>query len=252
MLRDIASAVTLLTALPLPSGAGALRGGRAADHFALVGLLFGVVGAAVGLLATHGAGAVEAELLGFSLVLLWAALSRGLHWDGLADVADAWTVPPDERATVLKDSRIGAFGVLVLVGVFAIQGSSFAVVLSRGGTTAVVVCCAVPVLGRLAASFAAWFGAPLSQTGLGASVTGSPGIGALSSALVIAGVAYAMAMGGHAALVALTVGLVCAAGLPRALAKRFGGVNGDIMGAAVALTETAATLAAAISLTVTA
>src|SRR5215471_8752833 len=56
----------------------------------------------------------------FSITLVLAFLiwiSGGLHDDGLADVADGmgggWT--PQERLTIMKDSRIGAFGTSILI-----------------------------------------------------------------------------------------------------------------------------------------
>src|SRR2546425_11187451 len=56
----------------------------------------------------------------FSITLVLAFLiwiSGGLHEDGLADVADGmgggWT--RDERLTIMKDSRIGAFGASMLI-----------------------------------------------------------------------------------------------------------------------------------------
>src|SRR5207253_11496857 len=58
--------------------------------------------------------------LSFSIVIVLTFLvwvSGGLHEDGLADVADAmgggWT--RDDRLRIMKDSRIGAFGALMLI-----------------------------------------------------------------------------------------------------------------------------------------
>jgi adenosylcobinamide-GDP ribazoletransferase len=58
--------------------------------------------------------------LSFSITIVLAFLiwiSGGLHEDGLADVADAmgggWT--RDDRLRIMKDSRIGTFGALMLI-----------------------------------------------------------------------------------------------------------------------------------------
>src|SRR5438552_6068619 len=58
--------------------------------------------------------------ISFSIVLMLAfliGLTGALHEDGLADVADGlgggWT--REERLAIMKDSRIGAFGTLILV-----------------------------------------------------------------------------------------------------------------------------------------
>ena len=73
------------------------------------------------LLPVVGAAAV---LLGLTVII-----TRGLHLDGLADTADGLGggSTPEERLRIMKDSRIGAFGVisliLVLLMKFAAPGS---------------------------------------------------------------------------------------------------------------------------------
>ncbi|CAK7068718.1 MAG: Adenosylcobinamide-GDP ribazoletransferase [Desulfovibrio sp.] len=61
----------------------------------------------------------------YALILAWT--TRGLHWDGLADLADACgsNATGDRFWEILKDSRIGAFGVMALV--FGIGGQVAAV-----------------------------------------------------------------------------------------------------------------------------
>lgn len=57
-----------------------------------------------------------------ALLFLFAEciLTRGLHHDGLADIADAWGSGKRGEAfrTILKDSRIGSFGVIALIFYF--------------------------------------------------------------------------------------------------------------------------------------
>jgi adenosylcobinamide-GDP ribazoletransferase len=79
----------------------------------------------IGFLIGVGAVVVRRALMmvfpaSFSITLVLAFLiwiSGGLHEDGLADVADGmgggWT--RDERLTIMKDSRIGAFGASMLI-----------------------------------------------------------------------------------------------------------------------------------------
>jgi adenosylcobinamide-GDP ribazoletransferase len=93
----------------------------ASDHVASSYYFYPVIGFLIGVAAV----AVRHILMivfpaSFSITLLLAFLiwiSGGLHEDGLADVADAmgggWT--RDERLTIMKDSRIGAFGASALI-----------------------------------------------------------------------------------------------------------------------------------------
>ena len=108
-------ALTFLTAIPIPTAAprpGDL--GRAAAWFPLVGLVIGVLlSLAYWLLARLFGTALAAALV----VALWAALTGGLHLDGLADCGDGLlaTTTPDRRLEIMRDPRLGAFGVLSLV-----------------------------------------------------------------------------------------------------------------------------------------
>ncbi len=88
-----------------------------------------VVGIFLGLLVTlpfylglfFGYPLVQAVLL----ILFSAWLTRGLHWDGLADVLDGCGAGGGNENfwKVVKDSHIGAFGVLGLVLVILLQVS---------------------------------------------------------------------------------------------------------------------------------
>ncbi len=109
-------AVTFLTRLPVrstrPASAEVRR--RSLVYFPVVGALLGV--ATVGILWLAGL------LWPLGLAVLVALLAEvlltgGLHEDGVADCCDAfgggWT--RDDVLRILKDSRVGAFGVLGLV-----------------------------------------------------------------------------------------------------------------------------------------
>src|SRR5437667_6986373 len=83
-------------------------------------------------------------VLGF---LVW--ISGGLHEDGLADVADGmgggWT--RDERLTIMKDTRIGAFGASVLVLALL---AKYAALTSMNAAHLDIAIVTAPMLGRWA------------------------------------------------------------------------------------------------------
>jgi adenosylcobinamide-GDP ribazoletransferase len=251
-LRDIALAFALLTAVPVRADAPALgERTHAADHFPLVGVLFGAVGVGVALLVEY-AYLVGLEGIGaLSLVVIWALLSRGLHWDGLADVADAWTVPAERRFEVMKDSHIGAFGVFAIVACVGLQAVAIGLLLEEGGVAGAVALGAVPVFGRFAASFGAWLGKPLPGSGLGSSVAGRPGVGAVSAVAVVSlCFAAALFVGEPAGIAACVAGLLAAPVVPHLVSMRFGGINGDVLGASVIITEVVVAVAAAVTMVV--
>ncbi|RME75023.1 MAG: adenosylcobinamide-GDP ribazoletransferase [Chloroflexi bacterium] len=103
----------LLTVLPFPFkvDTSGVVPGRAAGWFPLVGLLMGGVLAAVGwaLYAVLPAGLAAALTLA-----VWVALTGMLHLDGFMDSCDGLLPPrdPARRLEIMKDSRVGAFGVV--------------------------------------------------------------------------------------------------------------------------------------------
>ncbi|MGW3255459.1 adenosylcobinamide-GDP ribazoletransferase [Streptomyces fungicidicus] len=237
-----------LTALPVRVARWDRPAARAGMLCAPVaGLAVGALAAAVGLLLLLlGAGALLAAV---ATVAVPAALTRGLHLDGLADTADGLgsARPAGDALRIMKQSDIGPFGVLTLVLVLLAQTAALAQAYggswARGALAAVVAA----VVARLALTLAARAGVPPARPeGLGAAVAGVvPAAGATVAALVVAGLAAAGAapLGAYdavRAVVAVALALAVAELLLRHCVRRFGGVTGDVFGG---LAETAATTA---------
>jgi adenosylcobinamide-GDP ribazoletransferase len=108
-------ALGFLTAIPVRTDApqpGDL--GRAAIWFPLIGFGLGVLLA----LAHLAFSLLFPSLLTAALtVALWAAITGGLHLDGLADCCDGLPASPtpERRLEIMRDPRLGAFGVIGLV-----------------------------------------------------------------------------------------------------------------------------------------
>jgi adenosylcobinamide-GDP ribazoletransferase len=113
--EDIATAFQFLTRLPLARltyKPDALV--RAAKFFPLVGLAVGAGDAGIyWLLSPH----LPAAIVALLIVLFSTLITGGLHEDGLADAADAFGAGWNREQTleIMKDSRIGSFGVLAIV-----------------------------------------------------------------------------------------------------------------------------------------
>ncbi len=223
----------------------AARGGMLCAPAA--GLAVGVCAAALGLfLLVLGAGPLLAAVASAAVP---AALTRGLHLDGLADTADGLGSgkPAEDALRIMKQSDIGPFGVITLVFVLFAQVAAlsqlYADSWARGALAAVVSATAA----RLALTLAARTGVPAARPeGLGAAVAGVvPVRGAL---ITVVAVTLASAAAGwmsepyDAARTALAVltALAVAELLLRHCVRRFGGVTGDVFGG---LAETAATAA---------
>jgi adenosylcobinamide-GDP ribazoletransferase len=250
--RDVRLAATLLTIVPLrvPAPKTSERSGAAA-WFPLVGLLLGLIVAAFVSVARIVLPAAPATLAAASLVLL-ALLTRLLHWDGLADVSDAFFVAKERRLDVLADTHVGAFGATGIALVALLEWSVLQdLIAAPSGLGVIVVAVA---FSRFAATCAAWFGVPARPGGLGASVHGRPGpLGVVAAALALAAAvaaAFALGLTVWTAIAVALAATVLALAAPHLLSMRFGGVTGDIMGASVVLVEAGVLLAGVVAIAV--
>jgi adenosylcobinamide-GDP ribazoletransferase len=233
-----------LTVLPVRAGRVDRPAAGVALRIApLVGALLGVVlaGILAGLTAAGAPRLVAAALT----VAGSALLTRGLHLDGLADTVDAlgsYRSGADALA-VLKAPDIGPFGVATIVLTLLIQTAA----LTGLPPFAVVVAWAA---GRLAVPVACRRGVPAARSeGLGALVAGTVPVPVLAgTAVAVAAAAIPAVPGrmwqGPAAVVAA---VLVAALVVRHCVRRFGGVTGDIIGAAVEVATTSALVVLALA-----
>jgi adenosylcobinamide-GDP ribazoletransferase len=253
-LRGLRLAVTLLTAIPLPGGRrGGVPAGPPARRVAAaamtwapaVGLLLGAVAAGVLELAARVAhtGPLLAAVLAVTALAL---LTRGLHLDGLADLADGLGSrrPAEAALAIMKRSDIGPFGVVTLVLTLAVQVAALAQAQALGrGVPAVV---AAAVAGRLSLTWACRRGVPAARgSGLGVLVAGTvpPAIpAALTLAALGGGYAYGIIIP-----IAVAAGLAASLALSTLAVRRLGGITGDVLGALVEVTAAVCLLVTAFS-----
>ena len=238
---ELVLAVRFLTIVPVPgretAGPGAL--GRAAWWFPLVGLGLGAVLA----LADRGLTRVFPPLVAAVLVVAgWKVLTGGIHLDGLADCLDGLAGRDTaHRLAIMRDSRIGAFGALGLLLSLLLAVAALAELPAAARVPVLIL---APAAGRVMPSVAgALFRAATPHAGAGADfVAALPRAAGVTHFL--AGLALgAVLLGGTGALLALAGALLGLAGTAF-LARRIGGVTGDVLGAGVELSELGVLLAA--------
>lgn len=246
-MRDAAGglrlALTTLTVAPVrgPDRLDRPTAGWAMRLAPLVGLGLAAVLAAV--VAGIDALTTGPPLLACALGLaLHALLTRGLHLDGLADLADGLGSygTPERAREVMKQPDVGALGLAAVVLVLGVQVAALqACVLAGRGTTALVV---AVVTARVAVTAACRTGVPAAAPGgLGALVAGTVPRGwpsALALVAAAAGTALAALQDAPLWLPALAVaaGLGTARVLRDHAVRRVGGVTGDVLGALVETT----------------
>jgi len=217
----------------------------------LVGLVLGVLAA---LLAAAVAAAGGGLLAGAAAVAVLAGLTRGLHLDGIADTADGLGSgkPAEDALRIMKASDIGPFGVLTLVLLLLGQAAALERAFGGGVLRGAVAVLVLAVAGRAALAWGCRRAVPPARPeGLGAAVAGTvpaPAAAAVTAACACAAAALgwwaAGPRGAAAAGAALLIGPACATLLLRRCVRRFGGITGDVLGALVETSGTAALLAA--------
>ena len=178
-------------------------------------------------------------LLAIGVVVLG---NRGLHLDGLSDVADGLAASYDRERSlaVMKTGTSGPAGTVAVVLVLGLQVAGLAGIVSgpdawRSGTLAGIAVCA----SRAALVLCCARGLrPARPDGLGRTYTQS--VAPVVAGLVWLGAAGLLAAAGHWAgldwwrgVVAAAVALVAVGALLARTVSRFGGVTGDVFGAAV-------------------
>jgi adenosylcobinamide-GDP ribazoletransferase len=227
--NDLKIGFIFLTRLPLRHQQPIAKGdvSRALWTAPIVGTGVGLLGAGVYALAVQ---TLHLPSLGAAVLAVAATVvvTGGLHEDGLADVADGFGggAARERKLEIMRDSRIGTYGVCALILSFMLRVSAVASLNDPGLVAAALV-------GAHAAARAPLAGfmrlVPLARLdGMSAEAGRPPPATVWAAALL--------------GLIALVIGLGFAAG---AVARQIGGQTGDVLGALEQVGEIVVLLAAA-------
>ncbi len=248
--EGVALALSWLTVLPVrgPRDIDKAVAGRAISSAPVAGVVLGAAAAAVAWLAsTAGAPSFAAGLL---CVGVLTAGTRGMHVDGLSDTADGLGCygPPERAREVMHSGGAGPFGVAALFVVLGIQASAFGTLAYDDAWAALVV---AVIVGRVAVVLACRRGLPAAPgSRFGSLVAGTQGGAPIILWTVAATAAGTLVtpevpwLGPVAVLAALLLTVL----FVQHCVRRFGGLNGDVLGAALEGTVAAVALVAATAL----
>lgn len=236
-MQDLRIAFGLMTTLPirLPKNWSAGDSGRAAVWYPLVGLLIGALTWLSWKVTMLFFPALVAAIV---TLVVWVALTGGLHLDGLADCCDGLFVSAgaERRLEIMKDPHIGTFGVIGLVLVLFLKAAALATL-----TSATSPCI------LLAASLARWCILPAGllplarPSGMGADfAAGFRRSFIIWGAVIPLVIAISLGVRGALSILAGTGAMALVLWLAN---SRIGGVTGDVLGMLVEIVEVVVLLA---------
>lgn len=240
-IADTAACVRFFSRLPIPKlgpddDPGAMpnfvRGARAMP---LAGAIVALPAALILLIA--GATALPETAVAVLALITLVATGGGLHEDGLADVADGFfgAQSTERRLEIMKDSRIGAFGVLALVLALGLAATLIAGLAGRHGLWVAAVALVAGGAVSRAAALIPWNGLPCARPEGLAALAGQPDREATVTALVLAAIIalpLALLVGLSAWLLALAFAGVAGLGMGLLASAKIDGHTGDVIGAA--------------------
>lgn len=244
VIADLRMAASFVTILPVasskPAGDGAVA--RATWALPVAGLLVGLAGALVYKIASRfGLTPNLAALLALATTTF---ITGALHEDGLADTADGLGGgrTRERKLEIMRDSRIGTYGVCALILSFGLRWSALAAIANPWGVA--LALCAAHTAARAGVPSFMSLVAPARPDGLSASA-GSPPGRSVALAFAVGTFALALALGPGKALVALILLSLGGYILARLAIRQIGGQTGDILGAFEQLGEILILLVAA-------
>jgi adenosylcobinamide-GDP ribazoletransferase len=230
VIADLRMAASFVTILPLasskPAGDGAVA--RATWALPLAGLLVGLAGALIYKIASRIGLTPNLDAL---LALATTALITGaLHEDGLADTADGLGGgrTRDRKLEIMRDSRIGTYGVCALILSFGLRWSALAAIANPWAVT--LALCAAHAAARAGVPAFMSLVPPARPDGLSASA-GAPSGRSVAVAFALGTLTLALALGPGKALVGLILLSLGGLLLARLAIRQIGGQTGDILGA---------------------
>lgn len=252
-------ALGTLTAVPAGADWDADDAKRAVGWYPAVGWIIGATATAVPFVArAAGWRGKAAAIVGVIVLGVLVGMSRMMHFDAVADAADGLLggATPERRLEIMDDSSVGAFGATMVAFTIAAEGAALTGIVQTTAWYAIIL---GTVLSLLGASLALWTIRPARDTGMVAPISGRPTVGTVAIALVgtaalaalplvrvgedwtsvsvglapFAGWPPSQVQGFFACLAVAAIAMVV---FPRLLARRVGGITGDLVGASIALT----------------
>ncbi len=232
-MRSLRSAIQFLTVVPVghADAPAADRLGRA--YFPLIGAL---VGLAAGVIFTFAAPIVGRLSAAAAAVATAALLTGGLHLDGLADTADGLLGgrTAERRLEIMRDPRVGSFGVIALVLVLVGDVSLLSTMSGARALAGLLVAGGISRLALLAVVVSVPY---VRSDGLGVAVVGGRKVRDLAVGTLIT--VIVCLVDPRRSAIAIAAGALATLLVVQLAQRRISGATGDVYGACAELSNLA-------------
>lgn len=255
ILRSTIHTLGFLSRLPLPSHWYGETSESLQDHafaFPLAGAVLGAI-AALALLITAKIG-LPPLAVALIVFLSLSFITGCLHEDGLGDTADGFFggTTKERRLEIMKDSHIGTFAALALIGTIGLKTILLSTIIEKAGAgSAALAIIAIEAVSR-SAMMSLWYKLPSARLGGLADKIGAPSLQTTQTALIIGLVMSATAFTIIAGIVSFIFALIFCSlvlwGFAKLSLNKIDGQTGDVLGAAQQITVLVLLMALVISI----
>lgn len=218
--------------------------GKSVKYFPLVGAVLGICYAVLLFILVYVTDGQFSIFTGAAGFFLNAVLTGGIHCDGLMDSADGLFSgrEKDKMLEIMKDSRAGAFGVVALVTVAALEISTLAELAKNFTMLLFFAVYTAPIIGRLAMVLAISIFPYARPEGLGKAFSkyATPKtflFALLETILLLFPLFFLEVEIFYAATVAISAAIIFTLYFGKYVKMKLGGLTGDIYGAVEFLAE---------------
>lgn len=230
--------LSFLTRVPVPSYQYSVEDWkRSVVYYPLVGVVVGALLLVVQTIVSMGFSPLMVTVL---TLVFWIYITGGLHLDGWMDLADGIgsNRPPDQMLTIMKDSRVGAMGVLAVIMLLLVKGAAL---YELQGVKHGLWLLVVPTCARALVLSAIQYWPYVSKNGIGTGMREGLHVKHVLGGFLVT-ILIGWFIGGLQGLLVIAITMVGGLWFSFYVARKLGGLTGDCYGACIEWCETIALL----------
>ena len=204
--------------------------GKSIKFFPLLGLIVGLIlfGASIIFCKLVGMEPLQRQIVALLIILVEIFVVGIIHLDGLADTFDALFsyATKDKMLEIMKDSRVGTNGAVVLILYFIAKILLISEILAIDGRYLIIY----PILARLSTSMNAGLGEYARKTGMSNGIIDENGLKEAIFSIILV-----VLVKGVKGIIITVIAILFILFFRRNVRKKIDGITGDTMGASLEL-----------------